>query len=157
MNNPTVEGWEGYYPEGTSFYDQMRKIEAEGKCPFCPGGNLPNKIVAETADWIAVERWPEPYKNAVLHWLLIPTRMHNGGHLTRFEELVPGDLLQVQILIGMAQKFFPGVPLEFGLGYREGKGTGRTMAHFHIHLIVPTVDSETGKPPEGKYVNFPIG
>jgi ATP adenylyltransferase len=118
---------------------RMRALEQAGLCLFCADGlaayGSPAGPVVETPFWLAVDN-DFPYAGARRHLLLIP-RAHvvdlvelDAATRTDFWDL----LASVRAAIGAE---------DYGLGVRNGDcaATGGTIAHLHLHLLVPDPDA----------------
>ncbi|SCX59738.1 Diadenosine tetraphosphate (Ap4A) hydrolase [Klenkia marina] len=111
----------------------MADLEARGVCLFCAdagsevgGGDL----VAETEHWRAVGN-DFPYRGAAEHVLLVPR-----AHVTDVLDL--GDVARAE-LWDVLRTVRGGSTGPYGLGMRNGpcEGTGGTIAHVHLHVLVP--------------------
>jgi ATP adenylyltransferase len=119
---------------------RMRELEAAGVCLFCPDGlaayGSQDRPVAETAAWLAVDN-DFPYAGARRHLLLIPR-----AHVVDLGELdVDARADFWTVLDGV--RAATGAE-DYGVGIRSGDcaATGGTIAHLHVHFLVP--DSEAG-------------
>lgn len=139
-----------HYAKSGEYRVVLEEIQSGKKCPFCPGQLHWHKepILKEENGWL-ITRNSWPYQNAAHHFLLIGREHHD-----RFDELSSADWETIRGLINWAITEFKlpggGIAMRFG----ETTYTGATVVHFHIHMIVPEIDPETGR---AKPVNFPIG
>lgn len=117
--------------------EQMRRLEADGTCIFCPGHLDPPddpRIVLRMPDWVARHN-AYPYPNTRLHLLLVPRR-HVPDLLDLTDEELGG-------LWRMARAVRAEYDLDFyGFGARCGdcRFTGGTIEHVHVHLVVGDVE-----------------
>lgn len=122
----------------------LLKIEAEGKCPFCPDNFKYHKepILFERDGWLITKAsWP--YTNHQYHFLIIAKE-----HKEHISQLSPSDLVAVNDLANWAIKEFKLKGGALALRFGDSEYTGATVCHLHFHFIVPQF---------GKVVNFPIG
>ncbi|MEI4272646.1 HIT family protein [Klenkia sp. LSe6-5] len=112
---------------------RMADLEARGVCLFCAdagsevgGGDL----VAETEHWRAV-RNDFPYRGAAEHLLLVPRT-----HVTDVLDLDDAARAELWDVLRTVRGGSTG---PYGLGMRNGpcEGTGGTIAHVHLHVLVP--------------------
>lgn len=143
---PNVEKYYGDKPALIKKYEEVIKNK---KCPFCPE-NIKKEgfeFIVETDYWWVVKN-PFPYKNSILHLLIIPKR-----HVISLSAFYPEEWSQMTRIIDMLFKKYSFLTKGYSLAVREGKIGGVTLYHLHLHLIVPKVDAKTGQIP----VNFGIG
>jgi diadenosine tetraphosphate (Ap4A) HIT family hydrolase len=118
---------------------RMRALEQAGVCLFCPDGLAAygsyDKPVVETASWLAVDN-DFPYAGARRHLLLIP-RAHVVD-LTELDDAARADFWAVLDSARIATGAGP-----YGVGIRSGDcaATGGTIAHLHVHFLVPDPDA----------------
>ena len=121
---------------------RMVALEDAGVCLFCPEGlgmYSATGPLFENASWLVVAN-DFPYAGTRQHLLLIP-RAHVGDLL----ELDPAAREQFWDALAAARAL--GGASYYGLGVRNGDcaATGATIAHLHLHLLVP--DPEAGDQP----------
>lgn len=127
----------------------LKKIEAGGKCPFCPKNfNWHRKpLLRRSGRWLITEAsWP--YKNAKFHFLII-----GGKHTERVQKLTAEDFRDILFLLRWAVKRFGIAGGALSLRFGDMAYTGATVRHLHFHLIVPKL----GRADKALVVNFPIG
>ena len=114
---------------------EMRRLEVEGVCLFCPG-HLPaaSEVLHRTARWTVVPN-RYPYRETRLHLLLVPDE-----HVTDMADLSE----DAQCDFWTALRW---VKVQYGLGHyglaaRNGDSefTGGTIRHLHIHVLQGEVD-----------------
>jgi len=139
-----------HYAKSGEYREVLEEIADGKQCPFCPGQLHWHKepILKEENGWLITKNsWP--YQNAAHHFLLIGRTHHD-----RFDELTAADWETIRTLINWAIAEFKlpggGIAMRFG----QTSHTGATVVHFHIHLIVPKLDPETGR---AIPTSFPIG
>jgi diadenosine tetraphosphate (Ap4A) HIT family hydrolase len=118
---------------------RMRALEQAGVCLFCPDGlaayGSHAKPVVETACWLAVDN-DFPYVGARRHLLLIPrTHVVDLGELDSAARTDFWAALEsVRAATGAD---------DYGVGIRSGDcaATGGTIAHLHVHFLVPDPDA----------------
>lgn len=141
-----------HYARTADYRKDLEEIEAAGVCPFCPENFNwhPNPVLETHGDWLITEI-REKYPNAERHFLLICKR-----HLTHVVEMLQQDWHDIDALLlfatakyGLASKG-GAITMRFG----DTRYTGATVQHLHMHLIVPELNSRTGR---AKTVKFPIG
>jgi len=126
----------------------MKKIIADGVCPFCPD-NLQkyhkNPILRDGAHWIiTTNQWP--YRGTKNHLLAIAKK-----HIVSLTELPPEAGAE---LISLFQDLWKELNIAGGtIAMRIGSGDkyASSVKHLHAHLIEPDFDS-----PEHEGIKFPI-
>lgn len=141
------------FATGKGEYEHVIKtIEKKGKCPFCSDNFKYHKhpVIKRFGGWF-LTRSSWPYKNAQEHFLII-----SETHKEKLESLTDKDHQAAARLARWARKKFrlPGGCLALAFRFGMTEYTGATVCHAHFHLIVPKIDSKTGR---AKTVNFPIG
>lgn len=114
--------------------DQMKQIEAEGICPFCPEHlqrfHSP-PIIHKGRHWVLTHN-EHPYQGTNLHLLAIAR-----NHIDTLCDLPPGAGEELFSMMQWAETHFlieaGAVCLRFGDVMRGAA----TVAHLHCHLIVP--------------------
>jgi ATP adenylyltransferase len=115
----------------------MRQLEAQGLCLFCPDGlarHARQQIVFQSRHW-AVTPNEFPYRGTVLHLLLVPDQ--HATDMLDLDEPVRQDfwsaLSWVRAQHGLSY---------YGLGVRNGdcRFTGATVGHVHAHVLVGDAD-----------------
>ena len=118
----------------------MRQLEAEGVCLFCPEGlsrQTRQQILFQTRHWTVTPN-AFPYPGTVLHLLLVPQQ--HAADLLDLDEDVRQDfwtaLAQVRSRCDLGY---------YGLGVRNGdcRFTGATIRHVHAHVLVGDTDPDT--------------
>lgn len=123
--------------------EQMRRLEAEGTCIFCPGClNSPDdpQVVLTAQDWV-VRYNAYPYASTRLHLLLVPRR-----HVRDLLDLTDAELAGFW-QVGRELRTRYGLNF-YGLGARCGdcRYTGGTIEHVHVHLVVGDPDDPQHTP-----------
>ncbi|MEK7151001.1 MAG: HIT domain-containing protein [Patescibacteria group bacterium] len=128
----------------------LAKIARDGKCPFCPGNFLEknSRVIKRVDGWFLVHNF-QPYANARVHLLLVPTR-----HLERFSELSASDFASITRLVDWATTQFRVRGGAFLMRFGSTKYTGATVCHLHAHLVAPKYSFKTKR---AKVVQFPVG
>lgn len=120
---------------------EMRRLEAEGTCIFCPPElDNPDEVRRRLEHWV-IRPNAYPYRGAKLHLLLVPR-----AHVTDLLDL-DGDALAE--FWDAARWIRDTYQLDFyGLGARCGDCayTGGTIAHAHVHFIVGDVEAADHTP-----------
>jgi ATP adenylyltransferase len=114
---------------------EMRRLEGEGVCLFCPEQlSTAPEVLHRTALWTIVPN-RYPYRETRLHLLLVPDE-----HVTDMADLAEDSqrdfwsaLRWVKLHYGLEH---------YGLAARNGESefTGGTIRHLHIHLLQGDVD-----------------
>lgn len=121
--------------------DQMRRLEAEGICIFCPShlAHDPN-VVYRGAQWTVVPN-KYPYRNTALHLLLLPNE-----HVTDMADLSPAAQQDLWPTLGWVRDHY--ALTAYGLAVRNGltEYTGGTIRHLHLHLIQGDIDNPDHQP-----------
>jgi ATP adenylyltransferase len=109
---------------------QMRQLEADGVCLFCPP-NLERvqRVLHRTRHW-SVTPNEFPYRGARLHLLLVP-----DDHVTGLVELPPHTQQDLWVALAWVRAQYR---LEhYGLAVRNGAAefTGGTIRHLHVHIL----------------------
>jgi ATP adenylyltransferase len=117
---------------------QMRRLDAEATCLFCPehlGNGHVHRILGRTSAWsIIANRYP--YKETKLHLLLIPDQ-----HVADILDLSDASLADFWIALAWIRRTYT---LEYyGVAMRCGdcRYTGGTIQHVHVHVIVGDVEN----------------
>jgi len=138
-----------YYEDDQKLIEKYRDDMGARRCVFCQE-NIKNEgfqFVVEADAWWIIKN-PFPYKNSLIHLLIIPKR-----HVISLGALYPEEWSQVAGIINALSKKYPFLLNGYGLAIRDGEIGGVTLFHLHWHLIVPEVKPGTGQIP----VNFGIG
>jgi diadenosine tetraphosphate (Ap4A) HIT family hydrolase len=117
--------------------DDMRRLEADGVCIFCPdSGNESTErlIIHRTALW-TVRRNMFPYPGTRLHLLLVPDQ-----HVTDLADLAPDARADFWTALAWARDTH--ALTHYGLVTRNGlcEFTGGTIRHVHVHIAQGDVD-----------------
>lgn len=119
---------------------EMRRLEAEGTCIFCPAGFDGADVLLRLSHWV-VRPNAYPYTGTKLHLLLVPYQ-----HVTDVLDLDEAALAEFWEAARWVRDTYR---LTFyGLGARCGDCayTGGTIAHVHVHFVVGDVDAEDYTP-----------
>ena len=132
------------FAKDEEYRQTLLKIEAEGKCPFCPDNFKYHKepILLERDRWM-ITRASWPYNNHQHHFLII-----GREHKEHISQLNISDWVAVNELANWAVEEFELKGGALALRFGNSEYTGATVTHLHFHFIVPQL---------GKVVNFPIG
>ena len=112
---------------------RMADLEARGVCLFCADAGSEaggGQVVAQTEHWRALVN-DFPYAGAAQHLLLVPR-----AHVTDVLDLDDAARAQLWDVLRVVRDGSSG---PYGLGMRSGpcEGTGGTIAHAHLHVLVP--------------------
>lgn len=120
----------------------MKKIIADGVCPFChdfvdkikPAYHT-NPVLVENNSWIATRNaWP--YDNAKEHLVLIIKR-----HILNPEEMTKEETLDLWEIVGEVKKMLNITHSTLLMRSSESTGkTGATVQHLHAQLIMSNDD-----------------
>lgn len=126
-----------YYLEnsrGDAQSDDMRRLEAEGRCLFCPGQE-PLAVLHKTPQWTIVPN-RFPYRGTRLHLLLVPDE-----HVTDMADLSPAARDDFWSALAWVRDRY-GLTY-YGLAVRNGdpRFTGGTIRHLHLHVVVGDVEN----------------
>jgi ATP adenylyltransferase len=111
---------------------RMVALEEAGVCLFCPDGLAAyGSSLFENESWLVVDN-DFPYAGTRRHLLLIPR-----AHVRDLLELDPVAREQFWEVLDAARTVSEAS--YYGLGVRNGEcaATGGTIAHLHLHLLVP--------------------
>lgn len=120
--------------------ENMKKIEAEGFCPFCPEHmkKYHTPPILRTGTYWYVTPNMYPYKNAEHHFLFV-----TNEHITNSKDLSPLCWAELQEHLNWVMK-------EYGIGngtllMRSGdmSKTGSTVLHLHAQLVVGNGNPDT--------------
>ena len=131
---------------------EMRRLEAEGICLFCPGSlreHARHEVILQTAHW-AVTPNAFPYAGTRLHLLVVPHR-----HVNDMLDLGDAALADFWVALRLIRERFE---LDhYGLGVRNGNCsfTGATIRHVHAHVLVGDADLEPAVPVRMKFSSRP--
>jgi ATP adenylyltransferase len=136
-----------YYLEnsrGEAQSDDMRRLEAEGRCLFCPGQEA-LAVVHRTPQWTIVPN-RFPYRGTKLHLLLIPDE-----HVTDMADLSAAARADFWTALAWVREQYSLT--YYGIAIRNGdpRFTGGTIRHLHVHLVVGDVDD-----PEADFVRVKL-
>ena len=114
---------------------EMRRLEVEGVCLFCPG-HLPaaSEVLHRTARWTVVPN-RYPYRETRLHLLLVPDE-----HVTDMADLSEEAQRDFWTALRWIRDHY-GLA-HYGLAARNGDSefTGGTIRHLHILVLQGEVD-----------------
>lgn len=117
--------------------DDMLALEAGGICIFCPAelDRDPHQRVVHRNEHWTVTPNKFPYRGTRLHLLLVPY-----AHVADLIDLDPDAQAAFWDALAWVRKEY-GVT-SYGLGARNGDGrfTGATIEHVHVHVLVGDVD-----------------
>lgn len=132
------------------YLEVLKKIEKEGKCPFCPENFKyhPRPVLKKTKEWF-ITRNTWPYRNAKHHLLIIGIK-----HKEKLLQLSPDDWKEIHELTCWAIKKYKIRGGALTIRFGDTRYTGATVCHLHFHLISPKLDKKNRR---SKAVNFPIG
>lgn len=111
----------------------MKKIEADGVCPFCEEHFRkyhPKSILKETDSWFFTENM-SPYEGTTHHFIFV----YKPSHICFTSELSAGARVELFDLINWAIAEYKIVGASFFMRMGEGSYTGGSIEHFHAHLI----------------------
>jgi ATP adenylyltransferase len=111
----------------------MRQLEAQGLCLFCPEGlarHARQQILFRTRHWTVTPN-AFPYPGTRLHLLLVPGQ--HAADLLDLDEVVRQDFWTA---LGTVRDRYD--LSYYGLGVRNGdcRFTGATIRHVHAHVLV---------------------
>ncbi|SDP40917.1 HIT domain-containing protein [Klenkia soli] len=112
---------------------RMADLGARGVCLFCADAGSEaggGQVVTETVHWRALHN-DFPYAGAAQHLLLVPR-----AHVTDVLDLDDEARADLWTILRTVRGDTRG---PYGLGMRNGpcEGTGGTIAHAHLHVLVP--------------------
>jgi ATP adenylyltransferase len=125
---------------GEAQSEDMRRLEAEGRCLFCPGQEA-LAVVHKTPQWTIVPN-RFPYRGTRLHLLLVPDE-----HVADMADLSPAAQADFWSALAWVRERY--ALTFYGLAIRNGDPafTGGTIRHLHVHLVVGDVEN-----PDADYV-----
>lgn len=119
--------------------ENMKKIEAEGFCPFCPENmqKYHTPPILKTGEHWYVTPNMYPYENATHHFLFV-----TNTHISDSRELPPEAWAELQILQNwvMAEHQITHGTLLMRSG--DMSKTGSSVLHLHAQLVVGSGDPE---------------
>lgn len=117
--------------------DVMKKILADGVCPFCHDfirkerpSYHPNPILLETDNWI-VTRNAWPYENTREHLVIVIKR-----HILMPEEMTKEETLDLWDIIARIKKKLGITHSTLLMRSDSTNKTGATVQHLHAQLVV---------------------
>lgn len=124
----------------------MQALERAGICIFCPEHlttDPDHPVLHETAHWVVTTN-KYPYAGARLHLLLVPR-----AHVEDLLDLTPAARAEYWDVLEWVRDTY-GLTF-YCIGSRNGDGryTGSSIAHVHVHVVVGDVDD-----PEHQGVRF---
>ncbi len=135
-----------HYARSEFYKKVLIDVKSEKVCPLCTLKWHTKPILKTIGGWFITETF-QPYPNAALHFLIIGKR-----HKENLAELTAGDWKEISQLQKWAAKKYNiqggGIAMRFG----DTAYTGATVAHLHMHLIVPKLKRGRAMP-----VMFPFG
>jgi ATP adenylyltransferase len=119
--------------------DDMRRLEAEGRCLFCPGQE-PLAVLHKTPQWTIVPN-RFPYRGTRLHLMLVPDE-----HVVDMIDLSPAAREDFWSALAWIRERYDLT--YYGLAARNGdpRFTGGTIRHLHIHVVVGDVEDPDFEP-----------
>jgi ATP adenylyltransferase len=119
----------------------MRQLEAQGVCLFCPAGlssHARQQILFRTRHWTVTPN-AFPYPGTVVHLLLVPQQ--HAADLLDLDEDVRQDFWAALAAVRDRYEL-----RYYGLGIRNGdcRFTGATIRHVHAHVLVGDPDPDHG-------------
>ena len=117
----------------------MKKIEAEGFCPFCPEHmeKYHTPPILKRAEYWYVTPNMYPYENALHHFLFI-----TNEHLSNSNELSKEAWLELQELTNWVITEYQIEAGTFLMRSGDMSKTGSSVLHLHGQLVVGTGDAE---------------
>jgi ATP adenylyltransferase len=133
---------------------EMRRLDAEGICLFCPDGlarHPRQRILFRTRHW-AVTPNEFPYQGTSLHLLLVPDQ--HAGDLLDLTEDVRRDFWEALQAVARVHQL-----RHYGLGVRNGdcRYTGATIGHVHAHVLVGDPEATEAPPVRMRFSARPGG
>jgi ATP adenylyltransferase len=131
---------------------EMRRLDAEGVCLFCPEGlarHARQQILFQTRHWTVTPN-EFPYRGTSLHLLLVPDQ-----HAADLLELATEVRQDFWLALGaVADKHQLS---HYGLGVRNGdcRFTGATIAHVHAHVLVGDTQAQDAPPVRMRFSSDP--
>jgi diadenosine tetraphosphate (Ap4A) HIT family hydrolase len=137
---------DAHYAKSGFYKKVLTEVKGAKICPMCTLKWHTNPILKTQGAWFITETF-QPYPNAAMHFLIIGKR-----HKENLSELAPRDWKEISALQKWAIKKYKiqggGIAMRFG----DTAHTGATVAHLHMHLIVPKLKRGRAVP-----VMFPFG
>jgi len=114
---------------------EMRRLEADGICLFCPG-RLKSEVLHRTQEWTVTPN-DFPYRGTRLHLLLVPDE-----HVTDLVDLSAEAQRDFWSVLAWVRDHH-GLTY-YGLAARNGRCefTGGTIRHVHVHVVQSDPDAE---------------
>jgi diadenosine tetraphosphate (Ap4A) HIT family hydrolase len=137
---------DGRYAKSGFYKKILTEVKRDDVCPLCTLKWHTKPILKTSGTWFITETF-QPYPNAAMHFLIIGKR-----HRENLDELKANDWKDILALQKWVVKKYHikggGIAMRFG----DTAHTGATVAHLHMHLIVPKLKSGRAIP-----VIFPFG
>jgi diadenosine tetraphosphate (Ap4A) HIT family hydrolase len=137
---------DAHYAKSRFYKKVLTEVQGAKVCPMCTLKWHTNPILKTQGAWFITETF-QPYPNAAMHFLIIGKR-----HKENLSQLTPRDWKEISELQKWAIKKYKiqggGIAMRFG----DTAHTGATVAHLHMHLIVPKLKRGRAVP-----VMFPFG
>ncbi|KKQ45405.1 MAG: hypothetical protein US63_C0017G0004 [Candidatus Moranbacteria bacterium GW2011_GWC2_37_8] len=119
------------------YFDAMRKIIADGVCPFCHDfvekekpAYHPNAVQAENDSWVATRNaWP--YNNTKEHLILVVKR-----HIKTPEEMTEKEMLEFWDIFKQVKQKLGITHSTFFMRSDSTGETGATVQHLHAQMVV---------------------
>lgn len=146
MKKPARKFVDDRYAKSGFYRKVLADVKGAKVCPLCTLQWHTNPILKTAGGWFITETF-QPYPNAEKHFLIIGKR-----HKECLTELTSGDWKDISALQKWAVKKYRiaggGIAMRFG----DTAHTGATVAHLHMHLVVPKLKRGRAVP-----VMFPFG
>ena len=111
----------------------MKKIMADGVCPFCPEYLLkyhPKPILKEGKWWYVSENM-SPYEGTRVHLMFFYKK-----HTNLTSEIDPEAAKELFDLIGWAEKEYEMEGGSFFVRFGKSEYTGGSVDHYHVQMLV---------------------
>jgi ATP adenylyltransferase len=133
--------------------EDMRRLEAEGICIFCPehlAADPSQRVTHRTAHWTVTPN-EYPYRGTRLHLLLVPDE-----HVTDIVDLTPEAQADLWVALSWVRDHY-GLSY-YGMAARNGECeyTGGTVRHVHIHLLQGDADDPEHVPVRTRLSSRPV-
>ncbi len=116
--------------------ENMKKIEAEGFCPFCPEHmkKYHTPPILKTGEHWYVTPNMYPYDNTTHHFLFVTNK-----HITNTKDIAPESWAELQEHIAWITKEYAIESGTFLMRSGDMEKTGGTVLHLHAQFIVGNV------------------
>jgi len=133
MSNPKGNKYNLSAARGDKHFQNMKELQESGICFMCPEhlrDYSNNRIEFETEHWIITPN-AYPYKNTILHLLLIPKR-----HVKTMSDLSAKERLNFSEAIIEVEKRHKLDSYSLGMRNGDFRYNGGSVEHLHAHIIV---------------------